>query len=658
MKSKIVLFLITFLLIFTSFKSFSQAVNVQDSLALVDFYNSTNGDSWMLNSDNYWKTDKPVAWWNGVTVTDGRVTGISLMGNHISGTIPPSFGNLTALVNLSLLDNKITGTLPNTFSNLTSLLYLHLGANYFTGNLPAIVGSLTQLKSLSFSPGYYTGTIPASFANLVNLQTLDVSYNQLSGFNPSDLEKLNQLSTLGLNNNNFTFKDLEPLVSTLKSQGREAILIYDQQANIHVSRKKDILFVSLGGTPSFNTLHWYKRDSGLSATTIDTFFVPHTPGNYYVTITNSIATDLTLYSDTVLSMLAENDMTVTKNIAGTDTVSIANGIFNIASLKSTGPPDGLGGSVATSVFIDPVVSVYNNQPYVQRHFDISPEVNADKAQAIVVLYFSQEDFDNYNSFVTTNHLNIPLLPANGVDNGNVRITQFHGSFTGSSAPGNYNGSTVIIKPSVYWDRYNQWWVVTFYVSGFSGFYLNTTNSVLPLTLMEFNGRRDRNKVELSWKTSSEINTKEFIVEGKRNETFSEIGTVTAQSSSGNHQYNFIDNNPLPGNNFYRLKMIDKNGGFTFSNVISIKMDDQEFKFYTYPNPANSSTTLFFNSTTTINYKIEITDASGKNMKRIKGASVKGLNKVNIDLQQFSKGIYIISLISNENGKHSLKLKKE
>ena len=73
--------------VFGYFKSPAQAINAQDSLALVDLYNSTNGDGWKNNSN--WKTTNPVSWWYGVTVTGNRVTTIQMNGNNITGTLTP-----------------------------------------------------------------------------------------------------------------------------------------------------------------------------------------------------------------------------------------------------------------------------------------------------------------------------------------------------------------------------------------------------------------------------------------------------------------------------------------------------------------------------------------------------------------------------------------
>ena len=74
-------------------------VNVQDSLALVDFYNSTNGPNWLTHTN--WLTSSPVSTWYGITVTNTRVTGIRLDTIDLRGSLPSSIGNLS---NLSILD--------------------------------------------------------------------------------------------------------------------------------------------------------------------------------------------------------------------------------------------------------------------------------------------------------------------------------------------------------------------------------------------------------------------------------------------------------------------------------------------------------------------------------------------------------------------------
>ena len=103
---------------------------VQDSLALVDISNSTNGPEW--NNHTNWLTGKPVSTWYGITVTNARVTGISLQLNGLNGIIPPSVDYLEKLSHLRLDHNNLHGNIPATFRNLPHSLSMNLSLNHLT----------------------------------------------------------------------------------------------------------------------------------------------------------------------------------------------------------------------------------------------------------------------------------------------------------------------------------------------------------------------------------------------------------------------------------------------------------------------------------------------------------------------------------------------
>src|SRR5690349_4348064 len=105
MKTKSILFCLVFALCVNIYTTHAQ-VNVQDSLALVDLYNSTNGPNWS-NHRNWLKS--PVSKWNGILVTNTRVTGLSLAYNNLKGSIPFSIGNLVNLQYLYLYGNQLGG---------------------------------------------------------------------------------------------------------------------------------------------------------------------------------------------------------------------------------------------------------------------------------------------------------------------------------------------------------------------------------------------------------------------------------------------------------------------------------------------------------------------------------------------------------------------
>ncbi len=174
-----------------------------DSLALVAFYNSTNGSSWTDHTN--WLTDKPIDQWVGVTLNvAGRVIDLSLSNNKISGSIPKEIGNLTALDNLSLRVNSLKGTIPAEIGNLKQLTYMSLSSNELSGTLPSSLGDLTKLQYLLLADNYFTGSIPAEIGKLLSLTNLSLWGNKLSGSIPKEIGNLSSLQSLLLYVNELT----------------------------------------------------------------------------------------------------------------------------------------------------------------------------------------------------------------------------------------------------------------------------------------------------------------------------------------------------------------------------------------------------------------------------------------------------------------------
>ena len=213
--------------------SYSQAANVDDSLELVNLYNTTNGPNWVNKTG--W-LNGPVRNWFGVSLNNsGRVINISLANNQLTGSVPnfnlpslqvvflvgnqltgdipdfhlpllqnlwlsnnqltgsiPNF-NLPALQILLLTDNQLSGSIPN--FNLPALQYLQLYNNQLTGNIPNF--NLPSLITLHLRFNQLTGSIP-NF-NLPALQGLQLEGNQLSGNIPNFNLPALQVLNLGIN---------------------------------------------------------------------------------------------------------------------------------------------------------------------------------------------------------------------------------------------------------------------------------------------------------------------------------------------------------------------------------------------------------------------------------------------------------------------------
>lgn len=309
--------------------SHAQAADKQDSLVLVDLYNSTDGPDWTNNAG--WLAG-PVSSWFGITLNKkGKVTKISFhtgywdqfTNNNLTGAIPSSLGNLTDLNTLDLSRNNLTN-IPSSLGNLTNLTSLNLSENKLTGSIPSSLGSLTNLTSLDLSFNSLTGSIPLWLSNLTGLNTLDLSSNKLTGSISYSLGNINLMNlglsdnllngkvpyTLGhyyhvyLDHNQFTFEGMADLIS-LHSYENPARgggqLSYYNQAQIPIHQQGYTLSVSAGGKVGNNTYNWTDVSNSEKDTTItgDSTFTPTEPGLYKVEVTNSEVPGLTLSTDVV-----------------------------------------------------------------------------------------------------------------------------------------------------------------------------------------------------------------------------------------------------------------------------------------------------------------------------------------------------------------------
>jgi hypothetical protein len=206
--------------------------------ALVNFYNSTDGEHWSDSPGNNWNVTNAPCTWAGITCNNsGRVTEIDrkkqnlknfipnlsaltelqyldLSKNYLSGSIPIEILNqLTKLENLQLDHNQLTGAIPD-LTSLSNLQVLYLGDNPLeSGPIPEWIKNLTRLRTLGLSNSRRIGTIPEWINSLTTLEYLQLDYNQLTGFIP-DLSHLIQLKWLFLNNNRLT--DSIPDLNQLK----------------------------------------------------------------------------------------------------------------------------------------------------------------------------------------------------------------------------------------------------------------------------------------------------------------------------------------------------------------------------------------------------------------------------------------------------------
>ena len=188
-----------------------------DRAVLTTLYEATGGDEW-TRSDN-WLSATPVGEWYGVTAAvDGRVVGLRLANNNLSGPIPPELASLSSLQELSLSNNDLSGRIPPELGNLSSLVELFLHSNQLIGSVPPELGRLSALEQLFLSGNELSGRIPPELGSIPSLQRLGLSSNDLVGPIPTELTSL-PLVDLYLSSNELTGR-IPPGLASIASLGQ------------------------------------------------------------------------------------------------------------------------------------------------------------------------------------------------------------------------------------------------------------------------------------------------------------------------------------------------------------------------------------------------------------------------------------------------------
>ncbi len=168
--------------------------------------------------------------------------------------------------------------------------------------------------------------------------------------------------------------------------------------------------------------------------------------------------------------------------------------------------------------------------------------------------------------------------------------------------------------------------------------------VLPVHLLSFKTLLINKTANLNWTVANELYFKFYTVEWSTDgEKFQTLGTVAAKgTNNGSVSYSFQHGNTVAGNNYYKLKMVDKDGSLQYSPIRMVTVG-KTISLNIYPNPAQQFLTVDLNGTINRQTEIVVTDPAGKEVKRLKPTC----NTLNISLQNFSQGLYIVSLFENE-----------
>ena len=314
------------------------------------------------------------------------------------------------------------------------------------------------------------------------------------------------------------------------------------------------------------------------------------------------------------------------------------------------------GTVTTRVWVEPGMPEVNTVPFGQRHYQIVPDFNATLATARITLYFTQQEFDNFNAHPNS-ILKLPTGPGDVVGISNLRIGKHPGtSNDGSGMPLTYDSGAEVLDPAdadiIYNPTFNRW-EVTFDVTGFSGFFLQTATTSLPVNLIAFSAQwHNSNDVQLSWKTAGEIEHSHFEVERSLNGNhFTSIGQAPGRNSTGVEQYAFTDVNAAAAGNklYYRLKIVSTSGKIEYSKVVVVvRNNPASLVTAILPNPFTDAISFGIQAPQSGRLNVTLTDITGRRLVQRSLQVEKGFSTQTVaNLGHLSKGVYTLTVETGE-----------
>ncbi|MHA4846029.1 PQQ-dependent sugar dehydrogenase [Flavitalea antarctica] len=275
----------------------------------------------------------------------------------------------------------------------------------------------------------------------------------------------------------------------------------------------------------------------------------------------------------------------------------------------------------------------NGSTYADRNITITPQ-NQPASPVKVRIYLSKKEYDAFDA-----------NPLSGITSlADLRIHKNSDPCQSAIA-----AATSIINPALKLKHNDSGYVLQADISGFSTFYIGSTSALLPLTSLNFQGRYKDGTAYLNWETSNESNTKHFDVERNTGDgTYTNIGTVAAKGTeSGKTRYTLNDNEASglgTSRLFYRLKITDKDGSYTYSNVVVLDIPGTFItRISVFPNPADKQTTVMISSPEEQKVTMQLVDVTGRSVINRTVVLKKGENRLSIDLNALRTGVYFLQV---------------
>lgn len=396
-------------------------------------------------------------------------------------------------------------------------------------------------------------------------------------------------------------------------------LIYDGGGNIYMTG-------DFTGTADFDPNSGTQTQSAWNSSDI-----------YLVKLTECLAPEISGSSTT----------SVLTTISGA-TIITDGGCSLLASILPNGTSP-LSGTLSAKSWVENSVPTFGGEPFVQRHYEVTPTTNPSTSTARLTLYFTQQEFDNFNAHPAS-FLDLPANPTDASGKTNLRIGKYSGtSSNGTGMPGTYAAPAIILNPDdadIIWNSTNNRWEVSFDVDGFSGFIVQTSAIALPVTLLEFKGRIINDNALLSWKTENEQHADKTIIERSLDgRNYSAIGAVMAYNTAGTHSYNFTDiqvNLLSTDILYYRLKQVDIGGRYSYSGIVALSLSNKNITLL-YPNPVQDKLTLLITTGKSEKLQMSIIDNTGRVIRKKELNISAGSISTQWNIHGLATGVYSLRI---------------
>ncbi|MBI1225638.1 MAG: T9SS type A sorting domain-containing protein [Bacteroidetes bacterium] len=187
-------------------------------------------------------------------------------------------------------------------------------------------------------------------------------------------------------------------------------------------------------------------------------------------------------------------------------------------------------------------------------------------------------------------------------------------------------------------------------AGGSGRVIISVIGSLPVELTSFVIKPVKQSIELNWNTASEINNEKFLIERSTDgKTFKVIGEKAGNGNTNEPQsYQFMDQRPEAGINYYRLKQIDFNGGFEYSQVASALMRNVG-EILVYPTVTKGELKIVLPEDALTSTLVNIYNLQGVLVSK---QVQEGSGTLNVTLPQLVEGQYIVEVINGNISKRT------